>query len=392
MHKSVFIFILLLAETLAFGQGSVDSVLASILANNKTLESNTQFLESKRLQYRTGLTPDNPIAEYDYLIGTPANAGNQTDITIIQSFDFPTAYIKKGKVANAQVSALEFEANIQRQAILFEAKILCIELIYLNKRISQLETRVINARKVHEALDIKLQNEEINAIGANKAKLMLLNVNSGFQILESEREQLLFRLTQMNGGLVIELDDKDYAVLPDVPQVDKLLVDIEAVDPVLKLYEQQIVISELQVALSRAMALPKLETGYRYQSILGQTFNGVHVGISIPLWEHKNSVKQSKAYALFTEIELEEHRINQRFKIRELHKQYEVLNESTAAYEEVLSTLSSEELLQKSLELGQISFIEFALEIEYYYNALDQYLQLEKTLHLTIAQLFKHKL
>ena len=122
------------------------------------------------------------------------------------------------------------------------------------------------------------------------------------------------------------------------------------------------------------------------------TFNGVHFGISIPLWEHKNRVKQSKAYALFTEIKLEQHRIDHKFEIRELYKRYETLKASRAEYKTVLDALSMEKLLQKSLELGQISFTEYALEMEYYYSAFDQYLQLEKELHLTVAELFKHQL
>ena len=392
MHKTLPTFIFLLAGSIALGQGSVDSVLASISAKNKTLEATFQNLETQRLQYRTGLTPYNPTADYDYMIGTPSNAGNQTDMIIVQSFDFPTAYKRKAQVADEQVKTLEFEAEIHRQSVLLNAKLVCIELIYLNKHIVQVKIRVANAQRVNDDLDTKLLNEEISAIAANKAKLMLLNVNTKFQLLKSQREQLLLKLTQMNGGEAIALLDKRYPELPEVPQVDTLEISIESVDPMLKLYEGQITVSKLQIRLTKAMTFPKIETGYHYQSILGQTFNGVHFGVSIPLWENKNKVKRSKAYALFTEIKLEQHRIDHKFEIRELHKKYETLKESIAEYKTVLDALSTEELLQKSLELGQISFMEYALEMEYYYNAFDQYLQLEKQLHLTVAKLYKHKL
>src|SRR5687768_8703604 len=84
-------------------QSTIDTVLASIANNNKTIHANTQYWEVQKLQYKTGLTPYNPTAEFDYLIGSPATTGNQTDFTIAQSFDFPTTYAKKNQLSKQQI-------------------------------------------------------------------------------------------------------------------------------------------------------------------------------------------------------------------------------------------------------------------------------------------------
>lgn len=43
------------------------------------------------------------------------------------------------------------------------------------------------------------------------------------------------------------------------------------------------------------MILPKFSAGYSLERTLGQKYQGISVGISIPLWENKNRVKQAKA-------------------------------------------------------------------------------------------------
>ena len=108
MYKIIFVSAFLFSVTLTLAQGTLDSVLNSIASKNKTLASYSKLSEARQLEFRTGLTPYNPTVEYDYLLGTPSNAGNQTDIMVVQSFDFPTAYIKRKKVANGQVSRLGF--------------------------------------------------------------------------------------------------------------------------------------------------------------------------------------------------------------------------------------------------------------------------------------------
>ena len=51
------------------------------------------------------------------------------------------------------------------------------------------------------------------------------------------------------------------------------------------------------------MTFPKMELGYHYQEFIGQKFNGLHTGISIPLWQNKNTVKQKKAQFLFADLD-----------------------------------------------------------------------------------------
>ena len=115
-------------------QNDIDKVLADIAKNNKSIIANQQYWEAKKLLYKTGLNPSNPKVEYEYLTGSSAAIGAQSDILVVQSFDFPTAYIRRNQVANQQIAQSEFLVAAYRQDVLLKAKQYCMELIYLNKK------------------------------------------------------------------------------------------------------------------------------------------------------------------------------------------------------------------------------------------------------------------
>jgi len=374
------------------GRDNIENVLSEISKNNKSIIANQQYWEAKKLQYKTGLTLYNPSVEFDYLIGTPANAGNQTDFLVIQSFDFPTAYIKKKQVANSQIAQAGFKLTTYRQDILLKAKQYCIELIYLNKKQAELTKRLQNAEKLYSDYQKKLDTGDASSLDVNKAKLQLLNLQNDFRLNTSQINQLNQKLTELNGGSAINFNDTVYSLIPAIPDFPTLESAIEANDPVLKSFQQQKEINLKKVELSKALSLPKMETGYHSQAILGQQFRGAHFGITIPLWENKNTVKFQKAQVLFSELQVEQHKNEHYYETQQLYEKYQNLKITLEEYQQLLTTANNTELLDKALKLGETSSIQYFMEISYFYNSYDKYLQLEKEYHQVIAELYKYQL
>lgn len=368
------------------------SWLDSIAKNNKEIKSTVQFWEAQNLEFRTGLNPPNPTIEYDYLIGSPSGAGNQTDLNIIQSFEFPTSYLKKRSLASEQSKQTEFQLKIQRQEILLEAHLNIIEVIFLNKKSFELKRRLRDVENLNKDFETRLNKGDANILDVNKTKIQRIQIETETRKVESEKAILLQKLTEMNGGNHVSLADTVYQSENITLAFDTLEQLIESQDPTLKYFIQQKSISETQVGLTKAMRLPKFETGYHSQAILGQSFRGVHFGMSIPLWENRNAVKHQKANALFSELKIEEHRTEHYYEVRQQYEEYQSLKRSLEAYREVLSSLNSRGLLWKALQLGEISVIEYFLETSYYFATYDAYLKLEKDYHQSIARLNKFTL
>ncbi|HET6243723.1 MAG: TolC family protein [Bacteroidetes bacterium] len=390
--KILFGIALLTYAIKAEAQSNMDTLLYNIAENNLTIAANRQYLDAEKLHFKTGLSLYNPDINYDYMIGSPSTAGNQTDFTISQAFDFPTAYIKRKKVSELQIQNTEFQFIETQQNVLLEAKAICIELIYRNKLHLELLKRKENSENLLNYYKTRLKKGDGTVLEVNKVQLQGIEINKNFQQNLSFINQLNQKLTALNGGKQIVFTDTLYPLLPPIPGFEQLEDEIEKNDPKRKFLELEKLIGQKQLELSKALALPKMETGYHYQGILGQKFQGVHFGITIPIWENKNTVKTQQARLIFKELLVQEHRNEHYHEIKQLYENYKNLEITLKEYQTFFLTLNNTDLLNKALAFGQISTIEYFLELSYYNNSFDEYLKTEKEYHQVLVQLFKFRL
>jgi len=392
MIRLVILLLLLTAHLYGFAQSSIDNVLQEIEKNNKSLQSEKQYWEAEKLSYRTGLNPENPKAEYDYLPGSPAAAGTQTDMSITQAFDFPTAYGKRRNVSIEQARQAGYKFQVTRQEILLEAKLICLELVHRNKLSGQFSQRLLNANKLLLATNQKVTQGETSALDLNKIKLLRLEIKNNLERNEMAIANLKQKLTELNGNHMPDVNALTYPAVETLPSFEKLDSLIEANDPIVKVYRQDVNISAEQLALSKSITLPKLEAGYHYQAILGQRYQGIHVGTSIPLWENKNKVKAQQARLSYSEIQVQEHHIQHQSRSKRVYESYLHWQNTVGEYQELLTTSNNEALLGKALEAKQISMIEYLTEVRYLYDAIERHLEAEKELHNSVSILYKFQL
>ncbi|HNS12705.1 MAG TPA: TolC family protein [Bacteroidia bacterium] len=375
-----------------YAQSSIDSVLEQISRNNKTIQASMQLMEAEMLEHRTRLRPENPSLEYDYLEGSPANKGVQHEFTAAQTFEFPTSYIKKSQLSKERSALSEIEAKTSRQDILLEAKKLCLELVFRNKLQKQLTEQKENTEKVLRDFQKKLDKGEGNILDLNKARLQLIEVRKQYQENYSAINMGQQRLESFNGGNKILFNDTVYPLHSAVPTFDVLESEYEKNDPVRMMLEQERVVAQKQLELNKALWLPKLKAGYRYQGIERADFHGIHTGVTIPLWENNKTIKMQKAKIVYADLEIEDHRIEHFYEISQWYENYLNLKLTLDDYQNVFASLNSTTLLNKALNLGEISTIEYFMEMNYYYNSSLSFLEVEKEMYMVLADLYKYKL
>ena len=391
-YKHIITILFIAVSTGISAQSSIDQVLDSVKQNNKTILAAKQYVAAKGLEYHTGLTLENPSLSADYMIGRPVSGGNQIDFLAVQSFDFPSTYVKKGKLADQKEEMLNIRLHETQQNILLETKLVALEMIYLNKQRQVLEKRKVNSEAIVADYQKKFDLEQINALDLNKAKIQLLRIQSEFRSIESQILIKTQQLTELNGGIPMTITDTLHPLPSVVPVFETLEDSIESNNPRLKWLNHQILVYQSQVDVNKAMALPKFEAGYHYQSVLGQTFNGVHVGVTIPLWQYKNTIKASESTVQLGTFQLEEYKVDHYYGIKGQYEQYENLKLTLEEYKTALNGLNSEELLAKSLELGEINFITYSMELQYYFTTYDQFSQIDLKYNIALAKLFKYQL
>jgi Outer membrane protein len=371
----------------ATAQSGYDAVLTQIEANSTTLQALREQMEAQKLGNRTGIFLSNPEVEFNYLWGSPSAIGNRTDFAVKQSLDFPTAYGHRNQISKLENTNAELAYKAERINLLLRAKQVCIELVYYNSLVKEYGVRLENAEQIADAYKTKLENGEANAIENNKAQMNLTAVQNEVTLLETERSILLSELKRLNGGQNIDFTQNSYSggVLPE--NFDDWYSYAETESPTLEYVSGQISISEKQTKLNRALGLPKFTAGYMSEKVVGERFQGVLVGVSIPLWENKNKVKQARAQMSANQSMLADTKVQFYNRLQGLYMKATNLQQSASKYRAALSAFNNESLLKKALDAGEVSLLNYLMEIEYYYGAVNNVLKAEKDFELSFAEL-----
>ncbi|MDR0367742.1 MAG: TolC family protein, partial [Bacteroidales bacterium] len=369
----------------ATAQSGYDALLQQIETNSTTLSVLRQQMEVQQLGNRTGVYLANPEVEFNYLWGSPSAVGNRIDFTVVQSFDFPTAYVHRNKMAALQNKNVELEYKAERIKLLLSAKQICIELIYNNALAKEYAVRLQNAERIAATYKSRMSKGDANVIENNKAQLNLSTVQNEMTRIEAERMALLAQLKSLNGGLEIVFPDNEYPVDMLPSDFEEWYAIAEAKSPMLQYVSGQIEIGQRQLKLSRALNLPKFSAGYTGEHLVSEQFRGITVGMSVPLWENKNTLKQAKTQLRANELALTDSRLQFYNHLRMLYAKAVALQQNAMQIKRSLSEYNNVSLLQRALDAGEISLLNYLLEVEYYYDAINKALEAERNYQLTVA-------
>lgn len=392
MKKILLLNSLFLVSFGIMAQTETSRVLSEIEKNNTTLEAYRNLTEAQKVENQTGIYLENPEVEYHYLWGDPAAVGKRQDLTISQSFDFPTSYGLKKKISEVQNEQSDLDFQMKRSEVLFRAKTVCIELIYLNANHLELEKRARHAENISEAYEAKFENGETNILEKNKARLNLLNAQKTIRENETRQNDLLAELKRLNGGVQVSFSQNEFALVELPKNFEIWFAQNKEQNWLLRMGSNKIDISEKQIKLTKALNLPKFSTGYMSESVAGEDFKGIALGVTIPLWENKNTVKLAELQQKVAEEMAVDAQVQTYNRLKNYYEKSLQLEETLKDYIEVLESVNSTELLKKALDAGEISLIDYMLELSLYYNTVDNILSIKNELHQALAGLYFYEL
>jgi len=386
-NKIILLFGILSCSFIAFTQESVDKVLSSVENNNTTLSALRNSVEAEKLGNKTGIYLENPLVELGYLWGNPSAIGNKTNIIVKQSFDFPTAYRYKNQMSEIKNEQAEIQYQAQLKSLMLETRLICNDLIYSNSLLNELSKRHKHAVDIASSYKQKYEQGETNIIEYNKAQLNLLNIGAELESQSLEKETLLAELSRLNGGISLEFNESNFIPIEILENFEDWYLIAEENNPQLSWIKQEIELRRNQVKLTKAMSLPKLQTGYMSEEVVGEHFQGITLGLSIPLWENKNAVKFAKANALAMESIEADNKLQIYNQLLALHQKAIGLQKNATEYRVRLDLFDNSELLEKALNNGEISLIEYILELSLYYESYNTLNELERDLNKTVIEL-----
>lgn len=371
---------------------TINSVLDSIAANNTELKAMGADTQSKIAAIKASNNLGDTEIGFEYQKGDNVD-GKKYGFSISQGFEWPGIYIARAKANKSQISATEFEYLSKKLEILLSAKHLCLKIINSNKKIKTQTEIYNNIKQLYDKYEKGFKHGEISILDINKLKIELLNVKQELHRSVTERNSFIEMLTCLNGYNTISgIESVCSYPVQELYSIETYENHITTLDPEYNLSNAVLSSSEKEVSMAKMGWLPKFSIGYKYANELGDRFNGVDVGISLPIFSNRNNVSKAKAAKtalLYTTQDVLSSKMAQ---IKADYAQVVYLKEQVYSYSAVLSDSSNTEMLKKALNGGHISLLNYLMELRYFLDAQQSLLDLEYEYNYVLTTLNKYQL
>lgn len=369
-----------------------EKILKEIEQNNTELKGYKSLIESRQLENKSeNNLPDPELSAY-YLPFGNATSETYLEYQISQSFEFPSVYKSRSMWNDTKTQQLQTSYAKKRQELLLKAKTLVIEITFLHQHLQIEQERRAQSKLVFDQIQELFKKDQVGILDFNKAKVAWLQEQFDVEQLQMNIQILMSNLKTLNGGKIVNEWVSDLILPMDIGSIEDLWQEKLVKDPYLQELKANEAASLQKIKLEKNMILPNVALGYNYQGISGSKNSGFYGGLSIPLWNSRYKVKAAKADYEYQQSNTEGITSSLFAQFQENYLQYELMLEKYNEYQTTLGNLNSEKLLLKAFMLGEYSFLDYYVELQFYRIAKDKILQMEKELQLLQAQLLKYQL
>ena len=389
--KILIVMLSSLISLTALPQQGVDEFLKLVEQNNKELLAARKLAEAEKSGFQTGLTPDNPTVEYGHFPGNHDAMGTKTTYGISQSFDFPTVYSARKKLADSQSQLSELEYQLFRRDKLLEAKLKFCDYAFLLQKKEEYQDRLEHSNQLYQSYQTNFDRGNTSILDLNKAKIQNLKIKSSYQLVLQDIESVSQEL-ELLAGVPLQQANAVQLSAPDLPPLAEVLEEVRAKQPELQYFTQTQKVADLNIKLARQNWLPNLQLTYEGEKVPEGTYRGLRAGIAIPLWKDKNTVQHAQALALFEESRYQSRITSIMNETAKRYQQAATYDNIRREYQQTLEASANVNFLDKALKLGHISVIEYFNELAFYYETRDAYLEIEKNYYQFMARLWAFQL
>lgn len=370
---------------------NIADVLQSIERNNKELQAQLQLTEAAKMEVQTQNSLSDPTIDYSPFFAKGVDGVASSELVVSQEFDFPTLYAARRQSGKLQQEVLDRQQQAVRRTILLDAKNLCLDLIRLNQEKALLDARKKNADELLALFEKRLQEGDAGILEVNKIKMERMNVQTEVTQNNAVHRTALQSLLAMNGNLPLEFTADTYPQIEKISDYNALYDEIMLTDADLLASDAAARAAAKEVSVNKQNWLPKLSVGYRRNTSLDEKSNGFLIGGSIPLFSNRKKVKIARAQEVGARLQLDNARLQAEASAQSRYNEVLQLQEAMKAYDVPLmhETL---DMLKQAVMAGQLSIIEYYVEVDGVYRNLQSYIQIENQYQKLMADIYKNRL
>jgi len=243
-----------------------------------------------------GAALDLPKTVIDGQYGQFNSYTNDNSVAVSQSFAFPSVYINRYKLANANIKSSELRYIVSQLEIATQVKQVYWQFVFLSAK----QKLLMYQDSLYTGF---LRAAELRAKAGETNRLEMITARSQSLEIKNKLYQVTSDIAISNRKFMVLLNSRSLLTpsIKEVRRIDLALnsdsISVEQ-NPFLGYINQQVEVSQIAKKLERSQMLPDLNVGYFSQTIIGtqdvnglprnfgkdSRFTGVQAGISVPLW------------------------------------------------------------------------------------------------------------
>lgn len=334
-----------------------------------------------------------PEIEFGYLWGEK-QTGNKWNLSISQGFDWPGAYSARAKGIKAAEKVIGMTRKANLMARMLEIKLAMIDVVYSGKNLRLTREMTDSIAVMCEAAHKAVEKGELTRFDMNKMEIVHIGMEEELRAAMIDFDDKVAALTVLNNGrecpaLVARLIAyPEEMILP----LETYVGQISDTDPAIQAQRMQVAADEKMLKAQQMMSYPGLSLGYTYENEGEERWHGVTVGLTVPLFSNRHMTAKNRLTMMQNRL-LAENAYNEAMSGVENDRRKAVnLYEDFTKYDKVINGDDNIELLKKAYRGGQLTFIEYLTEINFFLDARRTFLQTEYLYHLALARLNRYSM
>lgn len=337
---------------------SFDDIVAGVLASDPAFKAERLRMAAEIETLRAENSLENPEVDFGYKWGQGSTHENKWEISVSQSFDWPGVYASRRRAIHSRQMAAEASLRAWRNARGAEIRKLLVDYVSARRRLRINEEYSRNVDSVYAFSERMYEKRQLTVLDYRKARIERELARARVTEAQAVLKSCEAGIRALAGGETVDLtglDEYPSSLLPDSELSES---------PRLGAAKWNILAAEADAQAASRSLFPGFSVGYVHEVEGSEHFNGISVGLTLPVWKGR---KEKIAAKILAEASAE----NAEMTRREILAAMEAGRGEALALDSKASDLERalgdgqeyRALLDRSLEGGAITFFQYLDEL-----------------------------
>lgn len=360
----------------------MDAAVETVLANNAALKAIRHEADAAKAEARAqGALPD-PQVTFGYLWS------DRKDVSVSQTLDWATLTGRRRAAIGAADTLAEATYEAAKRETALKARLAYIGVVKGKALTSLLAARMSRAYDMAAIARKRLaagagRQADVASTAAARAKAL-----SELAKAQADLDMSVAVLTALNGGERLDVADTSFAGGPAIyGDFETWIASKGGTLADERTSQAEARQAQAEASVSRAETMPQVTVGFMGEFTPADSYKGVTVGVSVPLWSARKRNRQTELTLRAANQRHEATVAQARAEAAALFAKTLALGYVATELREALEAGDSRGLFVKAVEQGEMSAAEAIVAEEVYYSAAVEAIEAEAAYKSSLAEL-----